>query len=158
MKTLKIGFTFFLLILFQESFAQGKVTMYKTFGGAIYFLNDSIEMSPKQTKMVLFSNQRAYSEFKKARFRSFLSLCSGVAGSICIAVPLVTAAVGEKPDWILLLGGVTGIGGGLILNSVYRARALYAIDLYNASLPQKTSRIKPEFYFYGTGARLVIKF
>lgn len=132
--------------------------MYKTFGGVVYMLNDSVELSTRQTGSLLFSHEKAYAEFKKARQWSHISAATGGIGAALVAVPLVTLAFGEKGDWGLAAGGGALVAFGVISNWIYKGRAYGAIELYNEDLPQKTSRIKPEFQFYGTGARLVIKF
>lgn len=145
-----------LLIAFSTS-AQ-KVTMYKTFGGVIYMLNDTTELSTRQTASLLFTNQQAYTEFKQAKKWSTVSAVSGFAGGAMIAIPLATAAFGGTADWGYAIGGGALLGVGLISNWIYKGRAIGAIDLYNEGLPQKSSSIKPQLQFYGTGARLVIRF
>jgi len=148
---------FLLLVLAQQAAAQ-KLTMYKTFGGVVFELNDSVQLSTKQTATVLYQNQQAYEMFNQARVLNSLSGIMGFSGMALVAVPLVTVAFGERSDWGLAGGGAALIVGSIFLNRAFKARALDALDIYNAQLPQKTSRIKPNFYFYGTGARLVIKF
>lgn len=132
--------------------------MYKTFGGVIYMLNDSVELSTRQTGTLLFSHEKAYSEFKKARTWSTVSAITGFTGAAMVAIPLGTLAFGEEADWGFAVGGGALVAIGMISNWIYKGRAYGAIELYNEDLPQKTSRIKPKFQFYGTGARLVIKF
>jgi len=157
MKTLKIVTFFFAIIVAQQAEAQ-KLTLYKTFGSVVFMLNDSVELSTKQVGTLMFQNQLAYGEFKKARSRATISSVMGFTGAAMVAVPLVTAAFGGDGDWALASGGAALLVGSVFFNRWFKARAVYAVDLYNASLPQKTSRVKPEFYFYGTGAKLVIKF
>ena len=157
MKTFKITTFLFCLIIGQQAIAQ-KLTLYKTFGSVIFMLNDSVELSMKQAGTLIYRNQPAYEEFKKARSRATISSVMGFTGAAMVAIPLVTAAFGEQADWGLAGGGAALIVGSVFFNRWFKARAVYAVDLYNESLPQKTSRIKPEFYFYGTGGRLVIKF
>ncbi len=134
-----------------------KITMYKTFGGVVYELNDSVQLSTRQTMMLLYTNQPAYGEFKKARRMSTVSSLMGFTGAAMAAIPVATLAFGERSDWGLAGGGAALILGSIFVNRAFKARALYAIDLYN-SQGEKTSRIKPEFFFYGTGAKLVIRF
>lgn len=157
MKILKIVVFLSAITLSQQVPAQ-KLAIYKTFGSVIYLLNDSVELSTKQVGTLMFQNQRAHEEFKKARSRATISSLMGFTGAAMVAVPLVTVAFGGDGDWALAGGGAVLLVGSTFFNRWYKARAVYAVDLYNASLPQKTSRIKPEFYFYGTGAKLVIKF
>jgi hypothetical protein len=132
--------------------------MYKTFGGVVYMLNDSVELSPRQTASLLFTHEKAYSEFKKARRWSTTSAITGFTGAAMVAIPLGTLAFGEKADWGFAAGGGALIAVGMISNWIYKGRAIGAIDLYNEDLPQKSSRIKPQLQFYGTGAKLVIRF
>jgi hypothetical protein len=157
MKKLKIITLLFTIIMTQQAVAQ-KLTLYKTFGGVVFMLDDSVELSTKQVGTLMYQNQQAYMEFKKARSRATISSALGFTGAAMIAIPLVTVAFGEEGDWGLVGGGAALLVGSFFFNRWFKARAVYAVDLYNASLPQKTSRIKPEFYFYGTGAKLVIKF
>jgi hypothetical protein len=157
MKNLKVVTILFAIVVSQQVLAQ-KLTIYKTFGSVIYLLNDSVDLSTKQVGTLMFQNQQAHEEFKKARSRATISSLMGFTGAAMVAVPLVTAAFGGDGDWVLAGGGAALLVGSVFFNRWYKARAVYAVDLYNASLPQKTSRIKPEFYFYGTGAKLVIKF
>lgn len=157
MKTLKIVTFFFAIIVAQQAEAQ-KLTLYKTFGSVVFMLNDSVELSTKQVGTLMFQNQLAYGEFKKARSRATISSVMGFTGAAMVAVPLVTSAFGGDGDWALASGGAALLVGSVFFNRWFKARAVYAVDLYNTSLTQKTSRVKPEFYFYGTGAKLVIKF
>jgi hypothetical protein len=157
MSKLKIGVIFLLAILAQQASAQ-KITMYKTFGGVLYMLNDSVELSTRQTSSLLFSHEKAYAEFKNARKWATVSAITGFTGAAMVAIPLATVAFGEQADWGFAAGGGALVAIGMISNWIYKGRAFGAIELYNEDLPQKSSRIKPEFQFYGTGARLVIKF
>lgn len=158
MNKLRILFFAGIALVGLKTQAQKKLTMYKTFGSVIYMLSDSLEISPKQTATILFTHPQAYSEFKKARRWSTTSAVTGFAGAAMVAIPLATLAFGERADWGYAIGGFALIAVGLICNQVYKARALYSLDLYNADLPQKISQIKPQLRFYGTGACLVIKF
>lgn len=157
MSKVKIIVTLLALLAVAKASAQ-KIYMYKTFGGVIYMLNDSIELGTRQTANLLFSHEKAYGEFKKARTWSTISSVAGFSGVAMVAIPLTTLAFGERADWGYAVGGGALIAGGLISNWVYKGRALGAIELYNEDLPQKSSRIKPQLQFYGTGARLVIRF
>lgn len=149
---------FLLAILFGQQVFSQKLTMYKTFGGVVFQLNDSVQLSMKQTGMLLHQNQQAYTEFKKAKSRSTVSAILGFTGATMMAIPVATVAFGEQSDWGLAGGGAALIIGSIFVNRAFKARALYAVDLYNDGLTKKTSRIKPEFQFYGTGAKLAIKF
>jgi|GEM_PF-1384619 len=162
MSKLKIILFFIAIAFAPKAFCQ-KITMYKTFGGVVYMLNDSAEINTNHVRMLLHPNEQAYTEFKKAKTWGMVSSAMGFTGAAVMAAPLVTLAFGEQPNatfWELTGGGAALIVGSIFVNRIYKARALYAIDLYNDSLPQKTSRLKPQlrFYSYGTGASIVIKF
>jgi hypothetical protein len=157
MKTFKIIILVLAMIATHQAGAQ-ELTLYKTFGSVIFMLNDSIELSMKQAGTLMYQNQQAYEEFKKARSRATISSVMGFTGAAMVAIPLVTVAFGGEGDWGLAGGGAALLAGSVFFNRWFKARTVYAVDLYNASLPQKSSRIKPEFYFYGTGGKLVIKF
>ena len=157
MSKLRIAMISLALIVAAKVTAQ-KISMYKTFGGVVYMLNDTTEISPKQTASILFSHEKAYSEFKKARTWSRISAVAGFSGAAMIAIPLATVAFGEHADWGYAIGGGSLLAIGMISNWVYKGRAFGAIDLYNEDLPRKSSRIKPQLQFYGTGAKLVIRF
>jgi hypothetical protein len=157
MKTLKI-IIFLLAITATEKATAQKLILYKTFGSVVFMLNDSVELSMKQAGTLMYQNQSAYEEFKKAKTRAAISSVMGFTGAAMIAIPVVTLAFGEQSDWGLAGGGAALIVGSVLFNRWFKARAVYAVDLYNESLPKKSSRIKPEFYFYGTGGKLVIKF
>ena len=154
----KIVFLFLLTLFFGQKASAQKIFMYKTFGGVIYMLNDSVELSTRQMKSLLFTHEKAYAEFKKAKTWSTVSAVTGFTGAAMVAIPLATVAFGEQADWGFAAGGGALIAIGMVSNWIYKGRAIDAIDLYNEDLPKKTSRLKPELQFYGTGARLVIKF
>lgn len=138
--------------------AQKKIMMYKTFGGVIYMLNDSLEMSQKQTAAVLFTNPQAYQEFKAARMWSRLSAFSGFTGGALVAIPLATVAFGGTGDWGYAVAGGVLIGIGVVCNLVYRSEALYAIDIYNDDLNKRSSRLHLKFEVKPMKAGLVLRF
>ncbi|MBS1682121.1 MAG: hypothetical protein JST48_10435 [Bacteroidetes bacterium] len=157
MRKIKKLIFFAILLLAVKGYSQ-KLYLYKTFGGVVYMLNDSVQLSTRQTASLLYQNQQAYAEFKKARKLSTYSAIAGFTGAAMIAVPVATVAFGERADWGLSGGGAALIIGSIFLNRAFKAKTLDAVDVYNEGLVQKTSRIKPEFYFYGTGAKFTLKF
>jgi hypothetical protein len=157
MKAFNIAVLFFLIVIAHQATGQ-KLTLYKTFGNVIYELDDSVQLSMKQAATLIYQNQQAYKEFKKARSRATISSVMGFTGATMVAIPLATLAFGERSDWGFAGGGAALLVGSVFFNRWFKARAVYAVDIYNEHLPQKTSRLKPEFYFYGTRAKLVIKF
>ena len=146
-----------LLFISYSSHAQKKLSLYKTFGGVVYQL-DTTTLSGKQVMIVLQPNPEAYKEFKLARRKARVGSIIGFTGGLLIAVPLVTAVAGGKPEWQL-----AAIGGGLFLISIpfhisFKGHAFNAFEMYNSSLPTSRTGIRPSFHFYGTGAAISIKF
>ena len=144
----------FYIVLAASSQAQ-EITMYKTFGG-VRFERDTVELSTKQVMEILREKPLAFEEFKKAKSNYNVSSFLGITGSLLVVFPLATAVVGGNPEWGLAAGGAALILGSIPFHRIFKARALNALDIYNGKVI--TSRIKPEFHFGGTSARLVIKF
>jgi hypothetical protein len=147
----------FFSLAFLHSYSQKKLTMYKTFGGAVYEM-DTLTLSTKQVMMVLKQNPEAFAEFKVARRRATASSVLGFTGGLLVALPLVTAVAGGQPEWIY-----AGVGGVFLLATIplsvsFRGHALNALDIYNSNLHTSKARVKSSFYFYGTGASLVLRF
>ncbi len=132
-----------------------ELKMYKTFGGVVFQL-DSTTISMKQTMGVLQKNPQAYQEFRKAKANQSAASIMGFAGGLLIGFPVGTAIAGGEPEWGLAAGGAALILGSIPLSRAFRGRALNALDIYNGR--QNTSRLKPEFYFFGNGASVVLRF
>jgi hypothetical protein len=147
-----------MLCICVPALGQKKINAYKTFGGVIYELNDSITISTRQVSMLLQNNREAYQEFKIARTKNTIAAGLGFAGGVMIAIPLVTAVAGGEPEW-----WYAGVGGGLAALSVpflwsYRARAINALEKYNAKTTTGAARIQPSLFFNGSQAGLLIRF
>ena len=131
-----------------------EIKMYKTFGG-VRFEMDTLVLSPKQVLNILKTNPVAFEEFKKAKANYNIAGVLGFAGGLLIGFPIGTAVVGGDPEWSLAIGGAGLILASIPFNRAFKGRAFGALELYNE---KTTSRIKPSFYFYGTQAKLVIRF
>ena len=143
------------LMAFNCAVRAQEITMYKTFGG-VRFERDSLVLSLKQVMEILHEKPRAFEEIKKAKANYNAAGVLGFTGGLLIVFPLGTAIAGGEPEWGLAAGGAALILASIPLNRIFKARALNALDIYNGK--ETSSRVKPEFYFAGTGARLVIKF
>lgn len=144
-----------MLCVCLPALGQKKITAYKTFGGVIYELNDSLTISPRQVSMLLQNNREAYQEFKLARTKNNIAAGLGFAGGVMIAIPLVTAVAGGEPEW-----WYAGVGGGLAALSLpflwsYRARANSALEKYNTKTAPGSARLKPSIFFNGTQAGML---
>jgi hypothetical protein len=148
---------FFLFFSLTSTFAQKKLSVYKTFGGVVYEM-DSLTISSKQVKMILKQNPEAYAEFKIARHKAAISSVLGFTGGLLIGLPLGEAIAGAKPEWIYAGGGAVLLLTSVPFSSSFRGHVVNAIDLYNAHPPTSRGRVKPTLYFYGTGASLVVRF
>jgi len=130
-----------------------EIKIYKTFGGARFEM-DTLVLSPKQVLQIVKIEPLAYEKFKKAKANYNAAGVLGFAGGVLIGFPVGTAIGGGEPEWSLAIAGGVLVLGSFSLNNVFRSHAFEAIELYNG----KTARVKPQFQFYGTGARLVVRF
>lgn len=128
--------------------------MYKTFGGA-RFEKDTLVLSPKQVLEILKVEPVAYEEFKRAKANYNVAGVMGFSGAFLIGFPVVSAIAGGDPEWGFAAGGAALLLGSIHFNRVFKGRAFNALELYNSKL---TTRIQPTLHFYGTQARLVIRF
>jgi len=150
-KSLLLYVLFFTLIGFCN--AQ-EIKMYKTFGG-VRFEMDTLVLSPKQVLEILKAEPLAYEEFKQAKINYNVAGVLGFTGGVLIGIPIGTAIAGGDPEWGLAAGGAALILGSIHFNRIFKGRAFNALELYNKKY---TSRLKPTFHFYGTQARLMIRF
>ncbi|MBX2899588.1 MAG: hypothetical protein KF775_08055 [Cyclobacteriaceae bacterium] len=127
--------------------------MYKTFGGARFEM-DTLVLSPKQVLQILKPETLAYEKFKRAKANYDAAGVLGFVGGALVGFPIGTALGGGNPEWGLAAGGGVLILGAFSLTRVFRSHAYEGLELYNG----KTARIQPQFQFYGTGARLVVRF
>ena len=149
----------FLLAIFFIAFGLSsqaqEITVYKTFGG-VRFERDTVVLSIKMVSEILRKNPVAFEEFRKAKVNYNTAGVLGFTGGVLIVIPVTTAILGGNPEWPLAIGGAALIVGSIQFNRIFKSRAVNALDIYNGKVV--SSRIKPEFYFSGTSARLVIKF
>lgn len=131
-----------------------EIKMYKTFGG-VRFEMDTLVISPKQVLEILKEEPLAYEEFKLAKVNYNVAGVLGFTGGILIGIPIGTAIAGGDPEWGLAAGGAALILGSIHFNRAFKGRAFNALELYNKKY---TSRVKPILRFYGTQARLMIRF
>ena len=142
------------LFFYQISFPQ-KIKAYKTFDG-VRFEMDSLTLGLNEVLEVVKVNPEAYQELKRAKANSITSGALIFTGGILLSQPMVTAIAGDSPEWGLVAGGAALILTSIYFTRTYRSHALRALDIYNTKF--KSSRIKPEFQFYGRGARLILRF
>jgi hypothetical protein len=138
---------------FGVSQAQ-QIKMYKTFGGARFEMG-TLVLSPKQVLEILKVEPAAYEEFKRAKVNYNVAGVMGFSGAFLIALPVVSAIAGGDPEWGFVAGGAALILGSIHFNRTFKGLAFNALELYNSKL---TTRIQPTLHFYGTQARLVIRF
>jgi hypothetical protein len=147
-------FSFLVLCISQTNFAQ-EIKAYKTFGG-VRFEMDTLTLGLNQVLEIVKENPDAYAELKRAKRNYSAAGVCGFAGAILIIVPIGTALAGGSPEWGLAAGGAALLVASIPLTRSYRGHTMEALDLYNAKY--KLSRVKSELQFYGSGARLLIRF
>lgn len=147
-------FTVLSISFYHSSFAQ-EIKAYKTFSG-IRFERDSITLGINQVLEIVKENPQAYAELKRAKSNYNAAGMLGFAGGILLGFPLGTALAGGDPEWVMAAGGAALILGSIPFTRAFRGHTKQALDLYNNK--GNTSRIRPEFLFYGSGARLIFRF
>lgn len=144
------------VVLVAGRLAAQPITMYKTFGN-VQFERDTLTLTFRQVSDLLSVNQKAFHQFRVAKTNYNAAAVLGVAGSVLIAVPIVTAIAGGEPEWILAGGGAALVLASIPFNRAFKIRAGAALDDYNSQQP-KSRLSKPEFFFTGRGAGLRLRF
>lgn len=133
----------------------GDITMKK--GGK--FESDGRTLKPREVLTLMESNEQAHATFRKAKSNYDAGQTFGFIGGFLVGWPLGTAIGGGDPQW-----GLAAAGGALILASIpfqsaFKKHAHAAVELYNAQ-PGASRYRKPTYHFafYGTGAKVAIRF
>lgn len=152
----KIALLLVLVLFATLAIAQtaGEITLVKTFGGAKFEM-DTLTLSPRQVLTILRDTPLAYEEFKLAKKNYSAAGVLGFCGGLLVAFPLGTLIGGGDPEWGLAAGGAALLVGSIPLNRAFHRHAGNALDVYNKKF---SSRIKPNFYLTGNGARIVLRF
>ena len=143
-----------LLCLGGTGFAQ-QLRMERGFGSVRYYL-DSTELAMRQVREVLAKQPLALETFNKARTNQTFSAILGAAGGLLIGFQVGTMIGGGEPDWAIAAGGAALVVAGIPLQRKSYRQADEAFAMYNSR--QARHFKKPEFYFSGTGLRMVIRF
>ncbi len=143
-----------ILCFLRVSFAQ-EIHAYKTFGG-VRFEMDTLTLGLNQVLEIVKENPDAYAELKRAKANYGVAGVLGFSGAILIAIPVGTVIAGGSPEWGLAAGGAALLLASIPFTTAFRGHTMQALDIYNAK--SRTARIKSEFQFYGTGARLILRF
>jgi hypothetical protein len=151
----KLALLSLLFLCFSSiSFAQ-EIHAYKTFGG-VRFEMDTLTLGLNQVLEIVKENPDAYAELKRAKANYSVSGVLGFSGALLIAIPIGTVVAGGSPEWGLAAGGAALLLASIPFSTSFRGHTMQALDIYNAK--SRTSRIKSEFQFYGSGARLIFRF
>lgn len=148
---MKLVLALFATLLCFEAFSQ-PIDMYKTFGGA-HFIRDTIYLTTRDVRDILSVDPQASREFRIASRDYNMSGLFGFAGAIMLAAPLITAASGGDPNWMLAGGGAALLGGSIPFSRGFKRHAQIAVDGYNQRQEQQD---RTKVYFTGNG--LTLKF
>lgn len=151
----KLLLLFLISLTFSQTSVAQEIKAYKTLGG-VRFEMDTLTLGLNQVLEIVKENSEVYAELKRAKKNYNAAGVLGFAGGILIAVPVATVIVGGTPEWGLAAGGAALLLTSIHFTHVYRGHTLNALELYNAKF--KSTRIKPKFQFYGSGARLILRF
>lgn len=151
----KLALLSLLVVCFSQISVAQEINAFKTFGG-VRFEMDTLTLGLNEVLEIVKENPAAYSELKRAKTNYNVAGILGFTGAILIAVPVATAIAGGSPEWGFAAGGAALLLSSIPFRNAFRGRTIGALDIYNAKY--KTSRIKPEWQFYGTGMRLMVRF
>jgi hypothetical protein len=151
----KLALIFLLLLSFYRFSTAQEIKAYKTFGG-VRFETDTLTLGLNQVIEILKENPLAYEEIKRAKKNYNAAGVLGFTGAILVVTPLITTIAGGEPEWGLAAGGAALILSSIPFTTAFRGHTMEALDIYNAR--NKTARLSTEWQFYGTGARLIIRF
>ncbi len=132
-----------------------KIKVYKTFGG-VRFEMDTVTLGLNQLLEIVLENPQAYDELRRAKTNYNTAGVLGFAGGILVGFPVGTAIAGGNPEWGMAAGGAMLLLASIPFSTAFRTHTMESLDLYNNKF--KIVRLKPELQFYGTGARLAIRF
>lgn len=150
----KLALLSFLTFCFYKISLAQEIKAYKTFGG-VRFERDTVTLGLNQVLDIVKENSKAYAELKRAKLNYNAAGVFGFTGAVLIGFPVGTAIAGGDPEWGLAAGGAALIIASIPFTSAFRGHTMEALDIYNN---KNISRIKPEFQFYGSGARLILRF
>ena len=147
------------LVLVHLSSHSQQLAMYPSFGGAHFeYEKDTMvyQVSARQVAQILFDDPAAYSEFKKARTNYSIAGVMGFLGVGLVVIPVASAIAGGDPEWAFAAGGAALIIGSIPITRAYRHHAMNAVDIYNKK--HTAFRPRTEYYFFGSGVKMVIRF
>jgi hypothetical protein len=150
----RIVFVSLLTLCFSKVSLAQEIKAYKTFGG-VRFQMDTLTLGLNQVLDIVKENPKAYAELKRAKSNYSAAGVLGFTGAVLIGFPIGTAIAGGDPEWGLAAGGAALILASIPFTTAFRGHTMEALDIYNN---KSISRIKPEFQFYGNGARLILRF
>ena len=140
--------------------AQGQqLAMYPSFGGAHFeYEKDTMvyQVSARQVSQILFDDPEAHAEFKRARTNYSVAGVMGFIGVGLLIIPVGSAIAGGDPEWNFAIGGAALILGSIPFTKGYRHHAMNAVDIYNKK--HTAFRPRTEYYFFGSGVKMVIRF
>ncbi len=135
------------------------LVMYHSFGGAEFeYTRDTstFDVSPKEVLQIMKDDPLAFEEFKKARKNYNAAGVLGFVGGTLVIVPVITAIAGGEPEWALAAGGAALLIASVPLHRAFKRHAQGAVDTFNK---KHTAFIpRTEYYVFGLGAKVVIKF
>lgn len=152
------------LLVAGVSFAHGQVRpdsiAVVRARGATQFYQGNMQLTPKQVRNTLRSNEAAHELMRSARATKGLSDVMGSAGAFLVGWTLGDILRGTDPNW-----AIAGVGAGLLvvsipLTSSYHKQAEHAVATYNRGLRMTSFRERHELNLAltGNGVGLVLQF
>lgn len=125
-----------LLIAFtiQAQTPVDSILIEETLNGYNFYYHDQL-IKPKQVAEIMEINFDAYDEFESGREALVFGNVFCIMGTMLIAIPFVTSAIGEDTNWGLAIAGTGFIGISLPIFKTYNKKMRNSINLYNMGNP-----------------------
>ena len=118
--------------VFSQALSDSIIIDETEFGFKFYYQNQAVKASEVST--LLESNFDIYDLYETGREARIFGSVFATIGTGLVAIPFVTALLGDKTNWAFTLAGTGFIGISIPLFRSYHKKTRSAIEQYNTNL------------------------